>query len=61
MRSIGPRDRRNVMHRRSAIIVVAALVVFETEDEYFDYYRDYHAFWKMYGMRLPDSVLQNVY
>ena len=35
--------------------------VFETEDEYFDYYRDYHAFWKMYGMALPDSVLKKVY
>ena len=29
--------------------------VFETADEYFDYYRDYHAFWKLYGMGLPDS------
>jgi predicted TIM-barrel fold metal-dependent hydrolase len=35
--------------------------VFETEDEYFDYYRDYHAFWKMYGMGLPDEVLKKVY
>lgn len=35
--------------------------VFETEDEYFDYYRDYHAFWKMYGMALPDSVLKKLY
>jgi len=35
--------------------------VFETEDEYFDYYRDYHAFWKLYGMGLPDSVLKKVY
>ena len=32
--------------------------VFETTDEYFDYYRDYHAFWKLYGMGLPDEVLQ---
>ncbi|MGE3844766.1 MAG: amidohydrolase family protein, partial [Vicinamibacterales bacterium] len=31
--------------------------VFETKDEYFDYYRDYHAFWKLYGMDLPDVVL----
>jgi hypothetical protein len=30
--------------------------VFETKDEYFDYYRDYHAFWKLYGMDLPDVV-----
>ena len=35
--------------------------VFETSDEYFDYYRDYHAFWKLYGMDLPDSVLRKVY
>ena len=28
--------------------------VFETNDEYFDYYRDYHAFWKLYGIGLPD-------
>ena len=24
-------------------------------DEYFDYYRDYHAFWKLYGIDLPDD------
>lgn len=35
--------------------------VFETADEYFDYYRDYHAFWKLYGMDLPDEVLQKLY
>jgi predicted TIM-barrel fold metal-dependent hydrolase len=35
--------------------------VFETNDEYFDYYRNYHAFWKMYGMGLPDDVLKKVY
>lgn len=35
--------------------------VFETEDEYFDYYRDYHAFWKMYGLGLPDPVLRKLY
>ena len=35
--------------------------VFETADEYFDYYRDYHAFWKLYGMNLPDPVLKKVY
>ena len=35
--------------------------VFETADEYFDYYRDYHAFWKLYGMNLPDSVLKKLY
>ena len=32
--------------------------VFETADEYFDYYRDYHAFWKLYGIGLPDDVLK---
>jgi len=35
--------------------------VFETRDEYFDYYRHYHAFWKLYGIDLPDSVLRKVY
>lgn len=35
--------------------------VFETADEYFDYYRDYHAFWKLYGMDLPDEVLRALY
>ena len=35
--------------------------VLETTDEYFDYYRDYHAFWKLYGMDLPDDVLRKVY
>jgi uncharacterized protein len=35
--------------------------VFETRDEYFDYYRDYHAFWKMYGIDLPDAVLKKIY
>ena len=35
--------------------------VFETSDEYFDYYRNYHAFWKLYGVDLPDEVLKRVY
>jgi predicted TIM-barrel fold metal-dependent hydrolase len=35
--------------------------VFETNDEYFDYYRDYHAFWKLYGIGLPDDVLKKLY
>jgi predicted TIM-barrel fold metal-dependent hydrolase len=35
--------------------------VFETNDEYFDYYRDYHAYWKLYGMGLPDTVLRKLY
>ncbi len=35
--------------------------VFETADEYFDYYRDYHAFWKLYGLDLPDQVLRKLY
>ena len=36
-------------------------VVFETNDDYFDYYRDYHAFWKLYGIDLPDDVLRKLY
>ena len=35
--------------------------MFETADEYFDYYRKRHAFWKMYGLDLPDEVLKKVY
>ncbi|MFO7446624.1 MAG: amidohydrolase family protein [Ignavibacteriaceae bacterium] len=35
--------------------------VLETADEYFDYYRRYHAFWKLYGVDLPDEVLKKVY
>ena len=35
--------------------------VFETRDDYFDYYRGYHAFWKLYGIDLPDDVLRKVY
>jgi hypothetical protein len=35
--------------------------VFQTNDDYFDYYRGYHAFWKLYGIDLPDSVLRKVY
>lgn len=35
--------------------------VLETADEYFDYYRKRHAFWKLYGLDLPDNVLKKVY
>lgn len=35
--------------------------VLETEDEYFSYYKKYHAFWAMYGLGLPDEVLKKVY
>jgi len=35
--------------------------VLETEDEYFPYYKRYHAFWKMYGLGLSDEVLKKLY
>ena len=35
--------------------------LFETADDDLDYYRDYHAFWKLYGMDLPDAVLKKLY
>ena len=35
--------------------------VLETEDEYFPYHKRYHAFWKMYGIGLPDDVLKKIY
>jgi len=34
---------------------------FETEDEYFPYYRKYHAQWRLYGLGLPDDVLEHIY
>ncbi len=35
--------------------------VLETEDEYFPYHKKYHAYWKMYGLGLPDDILKKVY
>ncbi len=35
--------------------------VFETADEYFDYYRKRHAHWQLYGLELPDEVLRKIY
>ena len=35
--------------------------VLETADEYFPYYKKYHAFWRMYGLDLSDEVLKKVY
>ena len=35
--------------------------VLETEDEYFPYHKKYHAFWRMYGLGLPDPILKKVY
>lgn len=35
--------------------------VLETADEYFPYYRKRHAYWRMYGLDLPDSILQKIY
>ena len=35
--------------------------VLETADEYFPYYRKYHAFWRMYGLDLPDEALRKIY
>ncbi|ERM80441.1 hypothetical protein P872_21770 [Rhodonellum psychrophilum GCM71 = DSM 17998] len=35
--------------------------VLETEDEYFPYYKKYHAFWSMYGLGLSDEILKKLY
>ncbi|HEY1166081.1 MAG TPA: amidohydrolase family protein [Chitinophaga sp.] len=35
--------------------------VLETGDEYFPYHKKYHAFWRMYGMELPDGILKKIY
>jgi len=33
----------------------------ETNDDYFKYYRRRHAFWRIYGLNLPDEVLKKLY
>lgn len=35
--------------------------VLESDDEYFPYYKRYHAFWKMYGLDLSDEILEKLY
>lgn len=35
--------------------------VLETRDEYIEYYRKRHAFWRLYGLQLPDEVLKKLY
>jgi len=35
--------------------------VLETADDYFPYHKRYHAFWRMYGLNLPDDVLKKIY
>jgi uncharacterized protein len=35
--------------------------VLETRDDYIQYYRRYHAFWRLYGFYLPDEVLKKIY
>lgn len=35
--------------------------IFETADEYFDWIRPYAGGWKLYGLDLPDDVLQKIY
>jgi len=35
--------------------------ILESNDEYFKYFRKRHAFWRMYGLNLPDEVLEKVY
>jgi len=35
--------------------------VLETADEHFPYYKRYHAYWRMYGLDLPDHILEKLY
>ena len=35
--------------------------VLESRDDYIEYYRRRHAFWRMYGLFLPDEVLRKIY
>lgn len=34
--------------------------VLETADEHFPYYKRYHAYWRMYGLNLPDEILKKI-
>ena len=33
----------------------------ETDDDYIKYFRPRHAFWRLYGLALPDPVLRKIY
>ncbi|MDH4090602.1 MAG: amidohydrolase family protein [Cyclobacteriaceae bacterium] len=35
--------------------------VLESADDYFPYHKRYHAFWRMYGLDLPDDILKKIY
>lgn len=35
--------------------------VLETDDDYIKYFRRRHAFWRLYGLNLPDEVLKKIY
>ena len=35
--------------------------VLETDDDYVPYFRRRHAFWRLYGLDLPDPVLRKIY
>lgn len=35
--------------------------VLETDDDYIKYFRARHAFWRVYGLELPDEVLRAIY
>ena len=35
--------------------------VLETDDDYIQYFRKRHAFWRLYGLDLPDEVLKKIY
>ncbi|MCG8456181.1 MAG: amidohydrolase [Holophagales bacterium] len=35
--------------------------VLETDDDYIRYFRRRHAFWRLYGLALPDEVLRKIY
>ena len=35
--------------------------VLETNDDYIKYFRRRHAFWRLYGLNLPDEILKKIY
>ena len=48
---------KDAYNPRNTILIFA----FSRPEEYFPYYKRYHAFWRMYGIGLPDEILKVLY
>ena len=60
-RGFGRMNRRNTTRQLICQLINFGFRVLETADEYFPYYKKYHAYWRMYGLNLPDDILKKVY